>query len=520
MKGLLKTTMNSVSRLFGGGEEEAADRGKPPVPSGVESAKPAARAKRKRPAPKKPRIDSRETLAQMEQIIDRMVDKHGTAIAGRVQLLRFDELLSSVGPKRGERLERAIEGIARKYIGPADILRPMGGGVFVTIFGGVSQEEAEVKCAMIRDDVNRFAEGDPNLKGKLEVSTVVAAVDGGVKLQELESFDALFERLEDQKQETDEPARPAQAPEPEPGKVSAAAFDDWDNWLDAAWTAPDAEARPAHADEDDPKWRDIAYEGNALSTNPQAETVDVADLRAHLQMAQVVPRPIWDMDRKTLAGMACVPFQQSTGTALSGDAIGPNPSGVVTLSLDRLAVTWAGEQLAAPEETTVSPIVIPVHFASLASMRNRSLLFTTFLDFDPAWRARTLGEVSFPEDIYLTAVEDVVRLLAPFVGRLGVCCGLDWRYFANLRAWGVHWAGFSLSGKDPDDPAIMDDMANFAAGAREAGLVPYIKDTSNRNMVMAAAAVGIRNIFAAPDLNLGGKISDLQFRMEGLSAGS
>ncbi len=527
MKGLLKSTVRSVSRLFGRDHGETAEDEDIAADgdNGTEQP-PARRPSQKAPikqAGKAPRIDSRKTLAEMDQIIERMVAKHGKAVAGRVQFLRFEDILNSVGPKRATRLANAIEGIVRKYVGPGDVLRRMGEGVFVLIFGGIDKDEAEAKCALIRDDVNKFAEGDPNLKGKLEVSTVVAELDGAMKLQNLESFDEVFDRLE-AGQTTEDPSAESKS-DPAPAEnsedtVNAASFEDWDKWLDIEWSAtPEGapDGKPDSADEDDPKWRDIVYGGSDLSSTatPEESTVDVASLRRHLETASVAARPVWDINRKTLTGVACVPVQNASGTVLSADALGANPSGVVTLSLDRLAVTWAASQLSKSADEVPALIVIPVHFASLASMRNRSLLFSAFLEFKPDWRARVLGEVTFPDDIHMAAVEDIIRLFQPFVGQVGVSCGLNWRYFANLRGWGAHWAGFSLAGDtDHDEAAIIDAMANFATGAADAGLVPYAKDLPTRNLVMAAAAVGIRHVFAAPTAAPGA--APWQFRLDDL----
>ena len=523
MKGLIKSTVNSVSRLFSKDEAEEehveAETASPPAPP-------------KKPRREKARIDPAETLAVMEKTLERIVAKHGTAVAGRVQLLRFDELLASVGPKRGERLSQAIEGIVRKYIGPSDVLRTMGTGVFLTIFSGISKEEAEAKCAMIRDDVNKFAEGDPNLEGKLEVSTVTVAVDGKAGLDELASMEKVFERLEAVQMAPDVVAADAAPPSPDPqprenddDQVSANDLEDWDEWLGSIPEGvkpvmpPGETGEPDRTDYDDPKWRDISYDGPglALSTGDNATPVDVNELRRQFQDARVLPRPVWDMDRKTMPAVSCIPIKPGQ-SVLAGDAVvGPNPGGVVTLSLDRLGIQWARGRLAAQGTETKGPLlVVPLHFASLATMRNRSLLFNALLELGPSARPWIMGEVSFPKDIHASAVEDVIRLLAPFVGQVGVNCGLEWRMFSNLKVWGARWAGFSIAADDQDEAKTVDDMANFAAGATGAGLVPYAKDLPSRNLVMAAPAVGIRHVFSAPDPDISGDLRNMQFRLKDL----
>ncbi|MDD9877187.1 MAG: hypothetical protein OXR84_07075 [Magnetovibrio sp.] len=441
-------------------------------------------------------------------------------------MLRFDELLNSVGPKRAERLENAIEGIARKYIGSGDVLRAMGNGVFITIFGGISKAEAEAKCALIRDDVNQFAAGDPNLKGELQVSTVVAAVDGTMKVSDLDDFEAVFARLEESQeapraaaQEAAPEAAPTAAPA-EAGTVSAAAYDDWDQWLNVDAAGAGEPVQPVTAPggaaaTDGPRWRDIPYEGLGAAAPANTETFDPATLRSQFEAAEVVPRPVWDVERKVMAAVASVPVRRLPKTIVGDAMVGANPMGVVTLSLDRLAVKWACDELAAETEDGPERVVIPVHFMSLASMRNRALLFTACLDLPAEARPRVMGEVSFPDGIHLTAVEDVVRLFQPFVGRIGVSCGIGWRMFSNLKSWGVEWVGFSAD-PDMDEDEATDKMANFAIGASQAGLVPYAKDLPSRNLVMAAGAVGIRHVFARPDPHAGASYADAQFKLDDL----
>ncbi|MBT6094819.1 MAG: hypothetical protein HOH04_08050, partial [Rhodospirillaceae bacterium] len=308
--------------------------------------------------------------------------------------------------------------------------------------------------------------------------------------------------------------------------ATAENLENWEQWLMVDWdqireemaasrsSEPGGQSGNSDSKPGDKEWSYFHFtdQDQLAADMESAEDVSVEELKRQVNLAEVVARPVWDLESKKASAIACVPVATANQTFIYGDAlVASNPMGVVTLGHDRIGVHWAGRQDDGP------PACVPVHFESLATMRNRHLLFTSFLEMPPEARRKVLGELLLPADIYSAAVEDVVRLFQPFVGRIIVSCDLNWRHFGLLRALGIRVAGFSLAGEtSTSEEDIMGAMADFAAGAKQSGIDTYVKDLPSRNLAMAAAAVGVRYAFSTPKPMAEGPSGPVSFRLEDL----
>ena len=325
--------------------------------------------------------------------------------------------------------------------------------------------------------------------------------------------------------------------------VSAEDLGDWDDWLTVDWDQvreemlsptsagggttqkqpgePAGNDVPTSADRDDGEgetnWSYFRFNENESVEEQidrmEAEQVSVEELRRQVNRVKAVARPVWDLETKKASAISCVPTSNVEGEAFTvgDDMVSENPMGVVTLGHDRVGVHWAGENAGG------LPVLVPIHFESLATMRNRHFLFTSFMALAPEARKAIISELMLPKDIYSAAVEDVTRLLSPFSGRVAACVQSDWRQFGVLQSLGIRLAGFSFG-----DNMLMTEaeglatMEEFARNARQAGIETFVKDLPSRNMALAAGAVGIRYAYAQPKPDPDTPDGPLPFRLDDL----
>lgn len=138
--------------------------------------------------------------------------------AGRVQFLGLDRLEQHFGPSWHRHRDRAFmlaKRVLQRRLRPIDLFWELPGSGFVFVSGDASPQEAQLRCAMIGDEIARLLLGEEALAGIVSAKTVVSELDGILSLmpggQRSESSDA-------------EPNEAANG--------DGGGFDDWDIGLD------------------------------------------------------------------------------------------------------------------------------------------------------------------------------------------------------------------------------------------------------------------------------------------------
>jgi hypothetical protein len=441
-----------------------------------------------------------DVLTDIEAALARIAKNSGLGVAGKVQVLQFDKLREELGAewdKQRHRIEQAIRRVSQKYLGPQDLLRPFGECAFFMVFDSISVEEAEAKCALIRDEVEKEFAKDYNVAGKIQISTAVTDVSGEISLKEVGSIDEIFTRLKKANTEKKQAAKAAKVSGPEK----------------KAPIKP-----PVHTesvgDEDSPDWKAFqaaAKKKGFSSTIGDMEGVpkefwakwriNAVDMDlVYSQFLNVVfaYQPIWDVQKQALVGYLNIPVKGKPPLMVFEDEVfNEDPEGMTALTLDMMRLERVMARLVGIKSKTF--LASGLHYESVASARFRKQILASCNEISEEARQNLMFEiVGLPAGIITSSVVDASRAVTRFTRGVAVRFQLNTTDFSELETAGVRWVGFSLKGLVMSEERMMDAMAKFIDKARGAGLQVYAKDIPSKNMAMAAVGFGVGYVFGRP----------------------
>lgn len=464
MKRGFRSFSKSIGRWFTGEKEEfdldfdIPEDDPPPRLEGQPAADGALRG---------PRSDQ---LAALEASLTKLALSGLSQVAGKVQLLRFDGLRERLGERwdqQGPRIDTIIQRSIRQYLAEKDIFSPFGGFGYLIVFAGFTRDEAEAKCALIREEILKQLLGEDISSDEIVIETAVATVEGKIELRPLADLDTLFERIQKRERESDEPPSP----------------DDQPRFVEEAGHAPRG-----------PTWGGGAATAIENATDPewQADKADLEAIQARLKGLDVVFRPLWDVRSKAEVASAAIPARhRKTGGPILGDAAIDGAEGVARLAVDLEMLRRTLQEMA--KRPAGSRVVVAVHFDSLATARNRRAVAAACNDIPDGDRPALAFElVGLPEGIPNERLRELVSALGKFVGGVLVRCPMTWTDFSKFAGMGIDWVGFAADAPDMDESRLMDAMQGFVGGAETTGLPAYAVDLPSRNMATAAVGFGVR----------------------------
>lgn len=101
--------------------------------------------------------------------------------AGRMQFLGLGRIRAALGPlweRFAEKVWAVAEGTLRFRLASTDLFSRRGDDGFLILFATLSPEEAEIKCAMIADEIWHKLLGETGEAERLEIISRIAAIDG------------------------------------------------------------------------------------------------------------------------------------------------------------------------------------------------------------------------------------------------------------------------------------------------------------------------------------------------------
>jgi len=105
--------------------------------------------------------------------------------AGRVQFLGLDRLKQHFGPSWERHRDRAFalaKRVLQQRLRPVDLFWELPGSGFVFVSGDTTPREAQLRCAMIGDEIARLLLGEEALTGIISAKTIVSDLDGIMSL--------------------------------------------------------------------------------------------------------------------------------------------------------------------------------------------------------------------------------------------------------------------------------------------------------------------------------------------------
>lgn len=122
-------------------------------------------------------------------------------VGGKVHLLNIQEIRDKFGSrwdKLSVRVHKTVNDTLKYRLGRNDFFTRYESDAYVIVFGGSSEQEAKLKCALLADEIKAklFGEDESELADSLGVETVTTQVDGSLATEKFTSADALAALLE------------------------------------------------------------------------------------------------------------------------------------------------------------------------------------------------------------------------------------------------------------------------------------------------------------------------------------
>lgn len=362
--------------------------------------------------------------------------KTGRTLAGGVSFIGLSKVREKLGDRWSRVAARADE-VARKAIErrlePADVYTPHGELQYVVVFAHLTKEQAQVKCAVIAEEIMKRLLGEDIAPDLLAVKTAVAQADHLTASDGGPDVDTLAARL----------AAGDAAPQAKP-----AADDWWDSSSDA-----------------DP-----------------------------LDSIRFVYRPLWDVHRNTLATYVCTPTAAGpAGRLLLGDdeiAASADAATVNRLDLlmQRRVIGDLRHMMASGHKLL---LCLPVHFETLASNARRAPYLERCRRGIPTGGERFIAfeMVGAPPGITQGRLLELASGLKRHGRSVMLRTSRDHGHFRHPSETGVSAVGYTFHATG-DERIEIENMQRFASAAMKAGVTAYIRGLCSLSLVTAAIGAG------------------------------
>jgi len=444
----LRRTTDAVRGLLyeSDGDDDGDDDG--------DSDEPAPETKRRK---KRPRRDDgiETTFDSIEEALRHLQDSDVPLVAGRVQIIKLGDLKAEMGAKWNKyaaRIDQIIQSAIRQNLARNDLHWRAGELNHLIVFTDLDEEEAESKCVQIRNRIDDYLKGRPDLAEKITIEAAVAPID--------EPDDLLDFAGQDLTPDDDDVAIKPSFEEESPEQP-----------------VPDDEPGPT-------KWRTVVD--------------DLTTARANIRELSWVQQPLWDTEQRVLNAIAIVPVDPDAGgKRQQGSVLSAWSGGAMTLALDQQSL----KQISLVENNAPAAIDrMPAHFfqfhwGTLLADKLRRQFFDSAEKIHNSTRVVRIAEI--------VGLGDKQYGARPFPGQdelrrhfdqVAVFCDLAAPQFSDLDG-NFEWVGFSLHDTALSEDEAVDAISNFTSLAEKRGLKTYARDMPTQNLATAAISFGVRYIF-------------------------
>lgn len=436
--------LKRAMELFGSRADPA------PAPRKRRHADPAQQLSGNEPSPADP------DLSALENALTKISQGRTELVTGRVQLLKFDRLRKRFGSKwdrLADRVLMIIQMAIGRRLADDDVFIRHGDLGFIILFASLSQEQAELKCALIADEVAKRLFGSDVTSDDFEIRTATTTVDGRIALQRADNLEDLLAEMAAQLDKTD---------------VEFV-------------TDPQTEVEDGSGiDNEQTEMSALAYRER---TPFKASDLDY------------VFQPVWDVSLKALSTYGCMPARRENARILAlGEAAIPNDLlPLEMLELDRAVLrTAVSELMLALDLQRKCLISIPIHYSTLGSAQRRQLYLSECRDLDDSGRTLLLFEiVGLPDGVPQSRLMELSVSLRPFSRAVLARCLVDENDFQKYKAAGITAVGFDASAGAYSEAGLMKEMEKFVERAEKHGLQTYLLGASTLSLNAAAIATGV-----------------------------
>lgn len=366
-------------------------------------------------------------------------DAETMPLAGRVNFIGLSKIREKLGerwPAVSDRADEITRRAIERRLTSVDVYTRYKELHYLIVFAQLTKEQAQLKCALIAEDITKRLLGEDIAPELLDVKTMISPLGGDVAFEDVPTIEELAAKL----------AEGGEDPSPAPAD---------DNW----WESQD---------------------------DPAADPLD--GLR-------IVYRPMWDVRRNAVTTFVAVPARPSTsGDLMIGETQLPSLANVALLRrldfiMQRRVITDLRSVVTAKHRQLMC---LPVHFETLASVASRNQYLDLCVRGIPeAGKLLIVFELAgVPSGAPPSRLLDLATMLRRFSRGVLLRTNAVHPTFRPPTETGVAAIGYEALGSTIPEVRQMQEMERFAVAAKRAGLTTYIHGLRTLSLTTAAIAAG------------------------------
>lgn len=375
---------------------------------------------------------------EFEQALSGYLTTRDVLVAGKVQLLDLQAVRKRTC-KKSTRLADSIDVFAQhaieRRLTKADFYVPFKGNYLIA-FGELSKGPAQLKCALIAEEITRRLFGKET-SNDVAVKTVVAEVHGDKNLKGLQGVEAIA-------------------------------------------LAAERAGMSADSKSDDAR---------------TGETPDAASLPLDLQFFY---RPMWHVRRKVISTFECIPaWSKSSGQLLIGDEVlrkPHHPAAIADLDI-KILCRLIDDLHDETKRENRRLLALRVHYTTLNDKNVLQLYLGLWRQIPGVFRRAIVVElVGLPKGVPNSRMLEMSLMLKPLTRARIVCLSLDEPDFNAVSDGGFFAVGADLRNHAGTELKLIKQMENFAEKASRQGFNTYIHGLDSLSLTTAAVCAGFHFI--------------------------
>lgn len=411
--------LDSVLSKLGMNRADAADEKGTMAPSG---SKPAS-------------VDHNSTEA--ERRIDAILSQHQASVENRVFIIDLERCREKFGDgwaRAREKVQETIRGILTARLGKQDMFLHRDDDTFLVVFGVINQQEAQIKCTIIGEEILQRLFGRQPLVDLIDIKTVTVEENGDINLKPLPRIDALLEDV-------------------------------------------------------------VQHIGNHRpSASLRTDDIAAPTKGLGLQDLRFIFRPMLAVRSNVVSTFLCIPIQVLKGrVCVSGyEVLGERAQPREYMELDLATMSKVRTELdRLGKRGEKALLCLPVHFETLADSRRRFEYVNKFLTKTTSRNGQIIFEIiGLPEGIPQARLIDLVSPLRANSRAVIARFTPEHRKFPAYRTAGLHAVGIDIYSTLKRENLLMREIDKFAQSASSNSLKSYVLGVRKVSLYTAAVTAG------------------------------
>lgn len=374
----------------------------------------------------------------------RVIQSGDRAKLGHLQLIglsKFREIFGPDWPQMEEKARSIASTAIARHLVKGDMFTPYGNEEYLVLFGALTETEAQVKTALIAQEISSRLIGDAPHAPTVDIKTAVAVVGDELMFETVDANRLLRETVKRALRPTD----PVLHPEVTDAKLAA---------------------------------------GSPVSCEEALAAIPIA----------FVYRPIWFVSRKVISSYVCLPARAtSSGGVLYGHNVlpGKEQSGLVA-ALDCVTLHTVSRALDGWTADDPMPVVsMAVHFETMARSSIRDQFFEICKTLSPSVRDHLVFElVAVPEDVASSRMYQLLSLMKVFCRATLLRFPLGCRNLDRIANQPLHGVGLELGDDQRPERDLIKEMELFAQRVSHYGYRSYIHGVRSVSLAVSAFSAG------------------------------